>query len=722
MNSEASSTISQKKHSCFYCQKLLCKIYRHYITVHKNEKDVREIIALPNKSGRRKLLLDNLRKKGDYLYNTTIKSRDQPDIVCKGTREGHQTLRDINVPCPRCKGYYSKLSLRHHIRKCMGGIPGKRLSNLQVEARKLMNNVHNRASDDLRQKIFPFFNDDEVTNAIRYDEAIILYGNYLCRKYTSEHNAPQIRSNLRSFGRLKLAMREENPNINEFFDVLDTSFVDLIINGIEKVSGLDNNTHLYRAPSTALLLATELKKLCKLLIMEFARKKDKDAQKKMEDLMLIFNLEFHVTINKRGMETQKINNRRRKTVLPKTDQIAQFRIYLENKIMEFISELEESFSLAAWTHLAQYTLVHLAVFNRKRPGETQRILIEDYRDYEILEDEDVADDTDTLSREQIKKWARIRFTGKLGKNTALLIHRSLGFRAIDLILHYRERAGVNASNRYVFGEPSNVHTQKTFQACQLIRNLAHESGIENSKLLRTRLLRQHLATETATSSVDQRLEGRVSDFMSHKRQIHQDYYVMTQKTDDITKVSQLLEDFSSNKKIHRGLDSPSTSSQANTSEVTPGNEHISQAKMNYLMGKKNVRRSWSTVEKDTAREYFSDEIFFGDEICRKKVLQFYNSNKQIYHFRTPHLIIQWVKCQRKKILAEEKGEKGLRVRWSTPEKEVLQLSTERHSLEGTTPTLAECELILEENREVLGKRTASSVKSFMYSEMKRKKT
>ncbi|KAK9873534.1 hypothetical protein WA026_022947 [Henosepilachna vigintioctopunctata] len=146
-------------------------------------------------------------------------------------------------------------------------------------------------------------------------------------------------------------------------------------------------------------------------------------KKKMEDLMLIFNLEFNVTINKRDMETQKINNRRRKTVLPKTDQIAQL------------------------DSLAQYTLVHLAVFNRKRLGETQRISIEDYRDYEILEDEDVAVYTDTLSREQIKKWARIRFTGKLGKNTALLIHRSLGFRAIDLILHYRERAGVNASNR-----------------------------------------------------------------------------------------------------------------------------------------------------------------------------------------------------------------------------------------------------------------------------------
>ncbi|KAK9883739.1 hypothetical protein WA026_001927 [Henosepilachna vigintioctopunctata] len=127
--------------------------------------------------------------------------------------------------------------------------------------------------------------------------------------------------------------------------------------------------------------------------------------------------------------------------------------------------------------------------------------------------------------------------------------------------------------RYVFGGPYRVHTQKTLQTCQLIRNSAHESRIENPKLLRTRWLRQHLASETVTSSVDQRLEKRISDFMSHKRQIHLDYYVITQKTDDTTKVSQLLEDFSSNKKTHRGLGSPSTSSQANTSEDNSGNKH-----------------------------------------------------------------------------------------------------------------------------------------------------
>lgn len=113
---------------------------------------------------------------------------------------------------------------------------------------------------------------------------------------------------------------------------------------------------------------------------------------------------------------------------------------------------------------------------------------------------------------------------------------------------------MHPNNRFVFGEPFHYRTQNTFQACNLIRKFALQSGIENSKLLRTRLLRQHLATETARICTDPHIEGRVSDFMSHNKQIHEDYYVLTQKTDDITKVSKLLEDLSSVK------DQPTSSS------------------------------------------------------------------------------------------------------------------------------------------------------------------
>ncbi|XP_074035171.1 uncharacterized protein isoform X2 [Leptinotarsa decemlineata] len=724
------SKAPQKKHCCCFCQKRLFKVYRHYTEVHKTEREVREIINLPKKSAYRRSLLDKLRKKGDHLFNTQIKDKYQNDIVCKETIQQTKVKRERNVPCPSCLGYYSKFSIRHHLEKCMPVKEKKtRRNNIQAQCRKFENKLHPKASTVLRGNIFPVLNEDDVTDAIRYDDLVITYANYLCRKYTAEHHSQQIRSNMRAIGRLILAMREINPQINNLTDAFDPSKVDLIIEGIERVAGLDEISNLYRSPATAMLLTTELKKICKLMEIEFIKKQDDEGKKRMEDLYLLFNLEFQVTVNKKGLETQKINFRRKKFDLPKTEQIAKFRIYLESKILHYTTRMSQNYSFKDWTHLTEYSLVHLAIFNRKRPGETQRLLIDDYINYEVIDNEDSSNEMDNLSREQIKKWARIKFTGKLGKNTALLIHRDLGFKAIDLILKYREKAGVSPQNKFVFGDPSRSNTQSTFQACNLIRKFSIESGIENPELLRTRLLRQHLATETARSQVESRLEGRVSDFMSHKRHIHEDYYVLTQKTDDITKVSALLEEFSSVKDVITPIPAIKKTALSNKVEASPTSssdeeycpeeDDISPSEFKYVMGKKQKRHPWTSAEKNKAREYFYDNIYKEMEVTKQKAKCFFLSNQELYKHRSAHLIMQWVKCEQKKVLASQSGLMGQRLRWSTPEKEVLRTSSERHSENGTIPSISECELLFEDNKDILKNRTPQSVKAFLYTNIKK---
>lgn len=282
--------------------------------------------------------------------------------------------------------------------------------------------------------------DDDVVNVIRYDEAVIHYGNHLCREYTSEHHAAQVGAHLRAFGKLLLAVKEIDSNINGMFDFLHASNVPLIIGGIHKIAGLDVKTGIHRAPATATLLGTELKSLCKLLQMEF-KADDKENLKRMKNLMTVFELEFNVTINKKGIESQKIMKRRKTTILPKTECIGKFREYLEMKILLHIERLEKEYSKHDWTKLTEYTSVHLAVFNRKRLGETQRIFIEDYEHYEILSKNEMENE-DFIYKEQRKKWARMRFTGKLGNDNVLLIHRDLVFRAINLILNPNKAKGL----------------------------------------------------------------------------------------------------------------------------------------------------------------------------------------------------------------------------------------------------------------------------------------
>lgn len=65
---------------------------------------------------------------------------------------------------------------------------------------------------------------------------------------------------------------------------------------------------------------------------------------------------------------------------------------------------------------------------------------------------------------------------------------------------------------------------------------------------------------------------------------------------------------------------------------------------------------------------------------------------------------------------------GKRLRWSTPEKEILQSSTERHLAEGTNPTVPECELLRQENLKILENRSSQAIKAYIYSEVKRSST
>lgn len=118
-------------------------------------------------------------------------------------------------------------------------------TTIQPESRKMVNRLHCQASKDMKEKIFPNMREDNILDIIRYDEAVIQYENYSCRKYTSDHHAAQIRSHLRAFGKLLLAAKELKPNLENMNDLLDARNVRLIIEAINKSAGQNEETGLY---------------------------------------------------------------------------------------------------------------------------------------------------------------------------------------------------------------------------------------------------------------------------------------------------------------------------------------------------------------------------------------------------------------------------------------------------------------------------------------------
>lgn len=84
------------------------------------------------------------------------------------------------------------------------------------------------------------------------------------------------------------------------------------------------------------------------------------------------------------METQSAQKRRKKVILPSLEDIKILYKHLEKKRAEAFTALQQSFSYHSWLSLAEATLISVLVFNRRRSGEMERVLIEDFKSCEKL--------------------------------------------------------------------------------------------------------------------------------------------------------------------------------------------------------------------------------------------------------------------------------------------------------------------------------------------------
>lgn len=71
--------IHDKQHACYFCQKLVTNIWRHYETVHKSEARVQKIHSITGES--RVDEIDKLRLLGDYYHNIKVISQKAGELV-----------------------------------------------------------------------------------------------------------------------------------------------------------------------------------------------------------------------------------------------------------------------------------------------------------------------------------------------------------------------------------------------------------------------------------------------------------------------------------------------------------------------------------------------------------------------------------------------------------------------------------------------------------------
>lgn len=532
-----------KKDFCVYCQNEQTKLSRHLIRKHKDEKEIQNILYIPKGRPERRHLINKIRKKGQYLFNTNSDiNTGELKVMRRPNNNSKKDATDFSI-CPQCKGNYAKSAIRHHYKRCSKKDSTKDRSILS-KSRRITCRIHESASVILRDRVFPTMKDDSVTRVIRYDELAIDYGNKLCEKYHDPHFYDMIRQKLRLSGRLLLELKKENDKIDNLFTIFVPECYDHCIRAVRSLAGINESRTGFAVPSVATSLGTLLKQLCKRCITLMIKRRDVEKRHLAEEFLSLLTEDYASSIARTAVETQLQRRRQSKKLLPTDDDIKKLENYLNNMLKTAYDSLKEKFSLKVWKALAESCLISIQLFNRRRAGEIERALIEDFQNYQQVNNTTIGTAYVSLSNDEKKaaeKYVRFTMRGKLGRTVPVLLHKQM-VKNLQLLLNYRRTANVHPKNPYLFGVSGILKGDYRYlRACDLMRKYSEECGASNPETLRGTNLRKHIATMCANLNLKDHEISDLASFMGHADKIHKEHYRQPILSREIFQVSKLLE-------------------------------------------------------------------------------------------------------------------------------------------------------------------------------------
>lgn len=518
------------------------KIVRHFESVHLNEPDVQKFKYLPKGCSERRKIIDILRKNGNFKYNIEKQYEGQGFILTRRARKNQPKTIKNYLACGNCKGHYLKSTLRHHFRKCTGR-KGEKSRIVKVMGRRIEGKCLKEADERVRRLLLPAMRNDEVTRNIRYDSLLMLYANSQCKKYRhSSHHLQMIRARLRLVSRLLISMRNISNNITSMTSIYDPKYYDIFLDAINIVAQYNEEKDTYEKPAVASNLGTYIKHIGELLTTKCIKEHDNKTKTNAESFLKLLTVDYGASVTKTVIESQMQYRRQKIVNLPTMDDIQKLRNYLLKMQEDSYNNLQEKFSLSAWTSLGAATLSSIQLFNRRRPGETERILISDFETYEKLnENISIFNGLSKEQKEQAQKYIRFCIRGKLGRTVPVILDER-NLKCVQLFLQLRKKAKVHSKNPYLFGIPGHDKSiEKYLCAYQTMLRFAKESGVKFSNTMRGTTLRKHIATMGITLNLTDNQITDLANFMGHHEKIHKEVYRKPVIVKDVTEISQLLE-------------------------------------------------------------------------------------------------------------------------------------------------------------------------------------
>lgn len=330
--------------------------------------------------------------------------------------------------CPYCNGFYTRGSLRLHVRYNCPRKPivndkktkGERVITAlatSVEARYL------QSASAALQNVYKKLRDDALVRSLKFDWLITVYGNKLAAKNTKLRSPYMIKGRLRLIARFLRELKGIEPEVTDLATLYHPKYYDRAVEAIRAVARFDSDTNQYGAPATASSCVTAIKKIGVMLRSEYIKKGHKELQLLTEDFMSVMNSDIHDVINKTVNENQSKMRRRKVLNLPSLDDLKILNQYIQSESNDCYDELLTTFDYAKWLYLAKLTMIYILIYNRKRVGDTENITVEDFKCKEAMNESSNQQLFASLSseaREVAKRYSRMKVCGKKDRTVPVL--------------------------------------------------------------------------------------------------------------------------------------------------------------------------------------------------------------------------------------------------------------------------------------------------------------
>ena len=171
---------NNEKNACLFCLQKKTWLWRHQRTVHREEREVKEIKYGKLSEVERKEKISLLRNKGNFEYNQVVLKRGWGEILV-GRKSMDPTPQEYSA-CPFCLLFLVKQDMKSHIdNACPLASNGGDMKNIRFSGRRMAQGQEAPITDFMKD-VIARMHDDGMRDIICKDELLSKFGANLHEK------------------------------------------------------------------------------------------------------------------------------------------------------------------------------------------------------------------------------------------------------------------------------------------------------------------------------------------------------------------------------------------------------------------------------------------------------------------------------------------------------------------------------------------------------------